>query len=99
MTATTTYRAATAEDIDFYRTHGYIVVRDVIDPDELVALGARCDEIIERKDELAFDWAWEKGKSRDEREFKILQSSPTLLLPRVERRAVPHVGDRVRLAR
>ena len=40
MTATTTYRAATAEDLDFYRTHGYIVVRDVIDSDELDALTA-----------------------------------------------------------
>ena len=81
MTATTTYRAATQEDIDFFRTHGYIVVRDVIDPAELDSITALCDQIIERKETLAFDWAWEKGKSRDEREFKILQSSPTMLWP------------------
>ena len=81
MTATTTYRAATAGDLDFYRTHGYIVVRDVIDSDELDALTALCDKIIDRKETLAFDWAWEKDKSRDEREFKILQSSPTMLWP------------------
>ncbi len=87
MTATTTYRAATAEDIDFYRTHGYIVVRDVIDSGELDALTALCDKIIERKETLAFDWAWEKDKSRDEREFKILQSSPTMLWPEAVKNA------------
>ena len=26
---------------------------------------------------MAFDWAWEKGTGRDEREFKILQASPS----------------------
>lgn len=81
MTATTAYRAATEEDIHFFRTHGYIVVRDVIDPAELDSITALCDQIIERKETLAFDWAWEKDKSRDEREFKILQSSPTMLWP------------------
>ena len=81
MTATTTYRPATAEDIEFFCTHGYIVVRDVIDPGELDALTGLCDQIIERKETLAFDWAWEKDKTRDEREFKILQSSPTMLWP------------------
>ena len=81
MTATTTYRAAAQQDIDFFRMHGYIVVRDVIDPAELDSITALCDQIIERKETLAFDWAWEKDKSRDEREFKILQSSPTMLWP------------------
>ena len=81
MTATTIYRPATDEDIDFFRTHGYIVVRDVIDPDELDRITELCDKIIERKETLAFDWAWEKDKTRDERDFKILQSSPTMLWP------------------
>ena len=81
MTATTTYRPATDEDITFFRTHGYIVVRDVIDPAELDSITELCDKIIDKKEKLAFDWAWEKDKSRDEREFKILQSSPTMLWP------------------
>ena len=42
MTATTIYRPATDEDIDFFRTHGYIVVRDVIDPDELDRITELC---------------------------------------------------------
>ena len=50
MTATTTYRAATQEDIDFFRTHGYLVVRDVIDPAELDSITALCDQIIEKKE-------------------------------------------------
>ncbi len=50
MTATTTYRPATTEDIDFFRTHGYIVVRDVIDPDELDSITELCDKIIENKE-------------------------------------------------
>jgi ectoine hydroxylase-related dioxygenase (phytanoyl-CoA dioxygenase family) len=35
--------------------------------------------ILEKKEKLAFDWAWEKGKSKEEREFKIVQGSPTLV--------------------
>ena len=41
--------------------------------------GAR--RILERKESMAFDWAWEKGQAKDERQFKILQSSPTLFWP------------------
>ena len=41
---------------------------------------------------MAFDWAWEKGQAKDERQFKILQSSPTHVLARAQRRAVPAVG-------
>ena len=47
---------------------------------------------------MAFDWAWEKGKPTDEREFKILQSSPTMFWPELDQwRPVPHVGGRVRV--
>ena len=75
------YPAATQQDIDFYRDHGYIVVPDAIDPADMEELIARCQEIIDKKETLAFDWAWEKGQSKDEREFKILQSSPTRFWP------------------
>ena len=87
MTATTTYRPATAEDIDFFRTHGYIVVRDAIDPDELDRIAERCDQIIERKETLAFDWAWEKGTDRDERDVQDPAVEPHDDLARVQRRA------------
>ena len=80
----TAYRQATDDDVAFYAEHGWIVVEDVIDPSDLVELQARCDEIIEHRDTMAFDWAWEEGTERDERPFKILQSSPTLFWPELK---------------
>ena len=52
-----------------------------IDPADLATLEDRCAVILEKKQAMAFDWAWEKGKSTDEREFRIVQSSPTLFFP------------------
>jgi phytanoyl-CoA hydroxylase len=75
------YPTASDEQVAFFAEHGWIVVPDAIDPADLVELEARCDEILERKDTLAFDWAWEEGKDRDQRDFRILQSSPTIFWP------------------
>lgn len=68
------YPQASQEQIIFFQTHGYIVVKNAIDTTEIEYLDETCQEIIHRKDELAKDWAWEKGKSREEREFKIVQA-------------------------
>jgi len=75
------YPTATDDDIVFFREHGWIAVADAVDPADLVTLEARCQTILERKESMAFDWAWEKGQDKDERQFKILQSSPTLFWP------------------
>jgi phytanoyl-CoA hydroxylase len=75
------YPTATPADIEYFNEHGYIVVSDAIAPADMDELIRRCDTLIEKKEKLAFDWAWEKGKSKDEREFLILQSSPTVLWP------------------
>jgi hypothetical protein len=75
------YPQATPGQVAFFEAHGWIAVEDAVDPAQLDTLVARCDEIIERRHSLAFDWAWEKGKSLAERDFKILQSSPTLIWP------------------
>jgi phytanoyl-CoA hydroxylase len=75
------YPKPTAADVSFFDEHGYIVVPDAIALCDLDELIARCDTLIEKKEKVAFDWAWEKGKSTAEREFLILQSSPTLLWP------------------
>jgi ectoine hydroxylase-related dioxygenase (phytanoyl-CoA dioxygenase family) len=75
------YPQATERDIGFFREHGWIVVEDAIDPHDLEALAARCDEILDNKERLAFDWAWEKGTPREARAFKIVQASPTRLWP------------------
>jgi phytanoyl-CoA hydroxylase len=69
--------AATTHDVEFFREHGWIVVRNAIDPGTLAGLIERCDEILDRRDTLAFDWAWEAGTPREQREFRIVQASPT----------------------
>ncbi len=71
------YRSASRTDIDFFREHGWLVVEDVIDPADLVQLEARCDDIMANKETLAYDWAWKEGEDRENREFRILQASPS----------------------
>src|SRR4051812_15024157 len=75
------YPEASPDDVAFFDEHGWIVVRDAIDPADVETLRERCLEIIERRDSLALDWAWEKGTDKENRPFKILQSSPTLMWP------------------
>lgn len=65
------------DDIDAFQRDGYLVVRDAIDPADLHELERRCYEIVERKEQLASDWAWEKGVPRERRAFRIVQCSPT----------------------
>jgi ectoine hydroxylase-related dioxygenase (phytanoyl-CoA dioxygenase family) len=75
------YPTATDADVAFFHEHGWITVADAVDPADLATLEERCEQIIENKESMAFDWAWEKGKSRDERDFRILQSSPSVFWP------------------
>lgn len=71
------YPQPTDAHIDFFRDHGWIVVEDAIDPADLTELMARCAEILDNKESMAFDWAWEAGTPREQRAFKIVQASPT----------------------
>jgi len=73
-----TYPTASPEQVAAFREHGWLVVDDAIDPADLGALEERCTTIIENKEKMAFDWAWEKGTDAKDRPFKILQSSPSL---------------------
>jgi ectoine hydroxylase-related dioxygenase (phytanoyl-CoA dioxygenase family) len=75
------YPKADASQLEFFEEHGWLVLEDVIDPADLAELASRCEVILHKKHKLAFDWAWEKGKSKEEREFKIVQGSPTLVWP------------------
>jgi len=77
------YPVATPDDVRFFAEHGWICVEDAVDPDDLAHLAERCDEILDKRDTLAFDWAWEEGKERDQRDFRILQSSPTIFFPEI----------------
>jgi phytanoyl-CoA hydroxylase len=72
------YPTATDADVAFFAEHGWIAVPDAVDPADLVHLEERCQQIIDHKESMAFDWAWEKGQERDQRDFKILQSSPSM---------------------
>jgi hypothetical protein len=72
------YPVATDADVSFFREHGWIAVADAVDPADLVDLEQRCQQILDHKESMAFDWAWEAGTPRDRREFKIVQSSPSL---------------------
>ena len=75
------YPRATEQDVAFFAEHGYIVVENAIDPTDLNELVQHCDEILAKKETMAYDWAWEKGTPRDKREFKIVQASPTRYWP------------------
>jgi phytanoyl-CoA hydroxylase len=77
------YPHATPDDIAFFAEHGWIVVADAVDPADLSVLEERCDTILDKRETLAFDWAWQKGTDRDQRAFRILQSSPTIFFPEI----------------
>ena len=73
------YPACSEREAAFFAEHGYLVVGDAIEPDDLREVEARCQPILEHKEKLAFDWAWEKGTPREKRAFRIVQGSPTLV--------------------
>ena len=77
------YPAPGAYDIGFFQKHGWLIVEDAIPLEALDEVRDRCELILQKKHKLAFDWAWEKGKSKDEREFKIVQGSPTYVWPEI----------------
>lgn len=83
------YPQAREDQVDFFREHGWIVVPDAVDPADLTTLQARCQEIIEKRDRMAFDWAWDADKDRDQREFHILQASPTFYWPELKDTLLP----------
>ncbi len=75
------YPKATETQREFFAEHGWLVVEDAIDLNDLVELEAKCEEILANKETMAFDWAWEQGTPKEERAFKIVQSGPTRFWP------------------
>ncbi len=75
------YPTASEADVAFFREHGWIAVPDAVDVADLADLEAACAVILEKKEVMAFDWAWEEGTPKEDRAFKIVQSSPTLFFP------------------
>jgi phytanoyl-CoA hydroxylase len=78
-----TYKTATEDQVEFFRVHGHLVVKDAIEVSEIDLLHDRCQELLERKQELALDWAWEKGKEKEQRDFKIVQANPRQVFPEI----------------
>jgi hypothetical protein len=67
-----------------YAEHGFLVVEDAIAPEDIEELARRCQPILDKKEKLAFDWAWEKGVDKSQRAFKIVQGSPKFVWPEID---------------
>lgn len=74
-----TYPPAAPEQISAFSEHGFLIVRGPIPQGVLDELEGHCDTLLARKESLANDWAWNKNESRDQRSFRIVQSSPSLV--------------------
>lgn len=75
------YPQATPADVAFFDEHGWLVVDEAVDPEDLDELVDHCEVILAKKEKMAYDWAWEKGTPVEKREFKIVQSTPTHFWP------------------
>lgn len=87
MAATLTKEAfpkATEAHIRFFQDHGWLVVEDVVPQADLDTLESYCDRIIENKEKLALDWAWDAREDKDKRSFRIIQSSPSLVWAEID---------------
>jgi hypothetical protein len=88
------YPLATPAQIAFFEEHGWLVVEDADDTDEIAEVDRRCQVILDKKARLRLGLG--AGKSKDEREFKIVQGSPTLVAAH-QGCALPPLGDRLRV--
>lgn len=79
------YPDATPDQIDFFQQHGYLLVTSAIPPADLAPLEFWCDRLLENKEELANDWAWDQNEARDKRSFRIVQASPSKLWADIDR--------------
>jgi phytanoyl-CoA hydroxylase len=74
-----TYPAPTDDQIAFFRAHGWLVVEDAIPRTDLDELERHCERLLEEKERYANDWAWDAKEKREERSFRIVQSSPSFV--------------------
>ncbi len=77
------YPAPTRAQMDFYNEHGWLVVEDAIPHAALDELALHCERIINEKETLANDWAWDAKESREQRSFRIVQGSPRKVWPEI----------------
>ena len=68
-----------AEQITSFREHGYLVVGNAIPRSDLDELETYCDMLLADPKAFANDWAWDARESKQDRSFRIVQSSPSLV--------------------
>jgi phytanoyl-CoA hydroxylase len=73
------YPDAAPEQIAFFGEHGWLVVKDAIPQADLDELERRSERLITEKERFANDWAWDVKESKEQRSFKIIQSSPSFI--------------------
>lgn len=73
------YPEATAEQIAAFREHGWLVVENAIPSADVDELEQHCERLLEEKERFAYDWAWDAKEKREERSFRIVQSSPSFV--------------------
>lgn len=77
------YPQASPEHVEFFKRHGWLVIEDAIAQHDLDELERRCERIIDEKETLAYDWAWDAQETKAQRSFRIVQGSPTKLWPEI----------------
>jgi phytanoyl-CoA hydroxylase len=73
------YPDASAEQIASFREHGWLVVENAVPSSDLDELERHCERLLAEKERFANDWAWDAREKREERSFRILQSSPSFV--------------------
>lgn len=77
------YPKPTREALEAFQVHGWLVVEDAIAHADLDEIARHCDRIIDEKETLAFDWAWDAKETKAGRSFRIVQGSPTKVWPEI----------------
>ena len=77
------YPEASPEQIASFREHGYLVVTDAVPQEDLDELERHLGPVIANPEKLAYDWAWSADEDRENRSFRILQSSPSFVWPEI----------------
>lgn len=75
------YPLPTAQDLERFAAEGFLVVTDVIDPDEGRAFLQMAQDLAQGPREGANDWDWRRGESLDKRVYRIVQSGVDRFFP------------------
>ena len=81
------YPTPTQDHLDSFRKRGWLVVTGAVPPADLDELESRCQRLIDEKEKLAYDWAWDAREKKEERSFRIIQGHPTRIWPEIAEQA------------